>query len=226
MALNHGGKKMWCVPELNDTYIERMEDILSLYEMDYNKKEPVICLDEKPIQLLDDLRKPKESNSIDSIKKKDHQYKRKGTANVFCAVEPLAGLYINEVTGNKKGPEFAKIVENITQIYNNTDTIHLVMDNYCTHTKKSLIDNFGEIKGNAIWNRFTIHYTPVNASWLDQAEIAIGLYSKQCLGKTRITDVETLKKKTLAWNVAINNKKLKIEWGFTVEKARKIFKYN
>ena len=114
-----------------------MEDILSLYETDYDKKEPVICLDEKPIQLLDNLRKPKKSNSIDSIRKIDHQYKRKGTANVFCGVEPLTGRYFNRVTKNKKGPEFAKEINRLVRAYPNADTIHLVMDNYCTHTKKS-----------------------------------------------------------------------------------------
>ena len=120
----------------------------------------------------------------------------------------------------------AKEINRLVRAYPNADTIHLVMDNYCTHTKKSLVNYYGEEKGNKIWNRFIIHYTPVNASWLDQAEIAIGLYSKQCLGKDRIPDIETLKEKTKAWNRAINKKKVKIYWGFTVEKAKKIFKYN
>jgi len=225
MKLNHGGKKMWCVPELTDEYIERMEDILDLYDRIYNSKEPVICLDEKPIQLLENLRNPKISNKIGCIKKRDHQYRRKGTANVFCAVEPLAGRYFNNVTKNKKGPEFAKEINRIARAYSNAETIHLVMDNYCTHTKKFLVNYYGEEKADNIWNRFTIHYTPKNASWLDQAEIAIGLYSRQCLGKGRISDIETLREKTKAWNKAINKKKVRINWGFTIEKAKDVFKY-
>ena len=90
---------------------------------------------------------------------------------------------------------------------------------------KSLIDYYGKEKGNKIWSRFTIHNTPINASWLDQVEIALGLYSRQCLGKDRIPDIETLREKTKAWNKAINKKKVKINWGFTIEKARNIFKY-
>lgn len=225
MELSHGGKKMWCVPELTDEYIERMEDILELYNRDYNEKEPVVCLDEKPVQLLDDLRIPKISDKKDAIRKRDHQYKRKGTANVFCGVEPLAGRYFNHVTRNKKGPEFAKEINKLARVYAGADTIHLVMDNYCTHTKKQLVEYYGEEKGSEIWNQFTIHYTPRNASWLDQAEIAIGLFSRQCLGKSRISNIETLREKTKAWNKAINKRKVKINWGFSVQKAKEIFKY-
>jgi hypothetical protein len=225
MGLSHGGKKMWCVTELTDEYIERMNDILAIYDRIYNNEEPVVCLDEKPIQLLENLRNPKISDKTRCIKKRDHQYRRKGTANVFCAVEPLAGRYFNHVTKNKKGPEFAKEINRISRAYPNADTIHLVMDNYCTHTKKSLVNYYGEEKADNIWNRFTIHYTPKNASWLDQAEIAIGLYSRQCLGKGRIPDIETLREKTKAWNKAINKKRVKIDWGFTIEKAKDVFKY-
>ena len=225
MVLNHGGKKMWCVPELNDEYIERMEDILNLYAKEYYENEPVICLDEKPIQLLEDLHEPNIS-SRNKIRKRDHQYKRKGTANTFVCVEPLAGRYYLNVTNNKKGFEFAKVINKLSKKYQKAKIIHIVMDNYCTHTRKSLVEYYGEKKGTALWNRFEVHYTPKNASWLDQAEITIGLYSKQCLGKGRIPDIETLQEKTRAWNKAINKKKLKIKWGFTVEKAREIFHYN
>lgn len=214
---------MWCVAALDDEYIERMEEILSLYEKDYNEREPVVCFDEKPVQLLEDIRET--NQSAKKIKKRDHHYRRKGTANVFCGVEPLQGRYYNYVTENKKGSEFAKIVKRLTSLYPDAETIHLVMDNYSTHTKKPLIDFYGEEEGTEIWNRFTIHYTPKNASWLDQAEIAIGLYSKQCLGKDRIGDIKTLRQRTQAWNKAINKKKLKIQWGFTVAKAKEIFKY-
>jgi hypothetical protein len=204
-----------------------MEDILNLYAREYYEKEPVICLDEKPIQLLEDIRKPRVSNGKRfKIKKKDHQYKRKGTANTFSCVEPLVGYYNFTVTKNKKGPEFAKVMNKLSKKYCKADVIHIVMDNYCTHTQKALINYYGEEKGKMIWNRFEVHYTPKNASWLDQAEIAIGLYSRQCLGKGRIPDIDTLKNKTKAWNKAINKKKVKLHWGLTIEKARKIFDYD
>ena len=224
MESNHGGKKMWCVPELTEEYIERMEDILTLYNKEYCEAEPVICLDEKPIQLLEDLHQARNKSSL--IKKRDHQYKRNGTANTYCCVEPLKGRYHLYVTKNKKSPEFAKVLYRLMNKYSNAKTIHIVMDNYCTHTKKALLDFYGKEKGEKIWERFTIHYTPKNASWLDQAEIAIGLYTKQCLGKSRIPDIETLRKKTNEWTKSINKKQVKINWKFTVDKARIIFNIN
>ena len=214
---------MWCVAELDEEYIERMEDILALYERDYNEDEPVVCFDEKPVQLLQDMREAEQSP--EKIKKRDHQYKRKGTANIFCGVEPLTGCYYNYVTENKKGAAFAKVINRLASKYPDANTIHLVLDNYSTHTKKSLTDFYGQEKGGVIWEKFTIHYTPKNASWLDQAEIAIGLYSKQCLGKSRVPDIDTLRERTRAWNKAINKKALKIQWGFTVDKAKEVFKY-
>jgi hypothetical protein len=217
---------MWCIPELTPEYIERMEDILDLYQLPYNEAEPVICIDEKPVQLLGEKKSPIPAQKPGEILKPDYEYIRCGTANVFCIVEPKGGNHFTYVTKNKKGPEFAKVLYRISKKYSLEDTIHLVMDNYSTHTKKSLTDFYGEEKGTEIWNRYTIHYTPVHASWLDQAEIEIGIYSSQCLGKRRISTIEQLKKETTAWNAAVNRKKLKISWNFTTKKARKKFKYS
>ena len=178
-------EKMWCIPKLDEEYIKRMEDLLDLYERPYNPREPVICLDEKPIQLLSDLKEPIPIQE-GRIKKKDYEYKRNGTANVFCVVEPKGGKHITKITPNKKGGEFAKIINQIARKYSAADTIHLVMDNYCTHTLKSLKVKYGEEKGKEIWKHFTIHYTPTHASWLNQAEIEISIYFNQCLGKRRI----------------------------------------
>ena len=114
----------------------------------------------------------------------------------------------------------------IEGFYKNAKVIHLVMDNYCTHTMKSLTDYFGELEGKKLWERFEVHYTPVHASWLDQEEIEIGIYSSQCLGKRRIDTLEKLKKETGAWNKRVNEQKLRFDWKFTTSKARKKFKYN
>jgi transposase len=90
-------EKMWCVPTLNDEYIHRMEDVLDLYERPLNSKRPVVCLDEKPTQLLNDGRPTISAKLGSGIKKKDYEYKRKGTANIFCAVEPKKGQYFTKV---------------------------------------------------------------------------------------------------------------------------------
>ena len=215
---------MWCIPELTPEFIEKMEDVLDLYAKAYNPNEPVICLDEKPIQLIKNAREPIPGKP-GSIKKKDYEYIRAGTGNVFCIVEPKGGRHFTYVTKNRNGKEFAKVLNRIANHYFYADKIHLVMDNLSTHSLKSLTNFYGEGKGNEIWNKFEIHFTPKHASWLDQAEIEIGIYSRQCLGKSRIGDIDELRKKTNAWNKEVNKKKLKINWKFTTKKAREKLKY-
>ena len=214
----------WCVPELNEEFIERMEDVLKVYERPYNPDKPVVCLDEKPIQLLDDTR-PSSGCLPGKNKRVDYEYKRKGTANVFCAIEPLQGVYINRVTENRKGPEFAKFLASIARRYDAYEKVILIMDNLNTHTEKSLINFYGEKEGSRIWSKFEVHYTPKHGSWLNQAEIAINIYARQCLGRSRIPDIETLRKRTGAWNRIANKKKVKIKWSFSRKKAREKFNY-
>lgn len=99
------------------------------------------------------------------------------------------------------------------------------MDNLNTHFKRSLTEFYGEEKGSQIWNRFEVHYTPKHGSWLNQAEIAINMYGRQCLGKSRIPDLDTLKKKTKAWNRIANQKNVTIQWKFSRKKAKEKFNY-
>lgn len=217
-------QKSWCVPELDDDFIDSMEEVLKVYERPHASDNPVVCIDEKPIQLIEDTRPP--SGCLPGKDKKvDYEYKRKGTANVFCAIEPLQGVYLNRVTENRKSPEFAKFLSSVERRYKDADKITLVMDNLNTHKEKSLIDFYGEEEGRRIWSRFEVHYTPKHGSWLNQAEIAINIYSRQCLGKTRIPDIETLRKRTRAWNRVVNSRKVKIKWKFSVQKAREKFNY-
>jgi len=216
--------QMWCVPELTDEYIKRMEDILDLYEKDYNGKEPIICLDEKPVALFGDKRDPIPF-SEGKPTRVDYEYSRNGSINVFCAVEPLRGAYFNKVTERKTKDDFAEFLKEIYDNYKYSSKVHLVMDNYKTHFESALIQRFGDKEGKKIWSKFEPHYTPTHASWLNQAEIAIGMYSRQCLGKTRIDNIELLKKKTSSWNRIINEKSVTIEWKFTSEKAKKKFDY-
>jgi len=216
---------MWCIPEITDDFVVNMEDVLDIYALGYNFNEPVVCLDEKSLQLLKDYRNPIPMLKSGTIKKIDSEYIRCGTANIFVAVEPKGGRHITSVTSNRKGSEFAKFIYRIVKCYPGVDTIHLVMDNLNTHGIKSLIDYYGEDDGRKLWNKFTVHYTPKHASWLNQAEIEISLLSRQCLGKSRMGDIDILNKKVKAWNKAVNRNKTKIQWNFTTKKAREKFNY-
>jgi transposase len=218
-------EKMWCVPNLTDEYIERMEDVLGVYERPYDPKRPVVCIDEKPTQLLEDSRPSVEATLNAGIKKRDYEYKRKGTANVFCAVQPMVGRYFTKVTDRRTKMDFAEFLRDIANSYADAKKIVLVMDNLNTHNESSLIERFGKREGGKIWSRFEVHYTPKHASWLNQAEIAIGIYSRQCLGKERIASKAELKARTKAWSKRANKEKITINWTFTKKKARKKFKY-
>jgi len=217
-------QKMWCVGTLNEEYIERMEAVLDLYELPHNTEVPVVCVDEKPVVLRADARAAIPMTES-RPKRVDCEYIRNGTANVFCGVEPKAGIYFNKVTPSRPGAEFAQFIAEIAAYYPNAKKIVLVMDNLSTHKEKSLIDFFGEEEGRKLWGRFHVAYTPKHASWLNQAEIAIGMYQRQCLGGTRIPDIATLTKKTAFWNKAVNSKRATIKWSFSTLDAREKFDY-
>jgi transposase len=215
---------MWCVPELNQDYIENMEDVLEVYERPYDPREPVVALDEKPVTLHADVRPPTRC-SPGREARQDSEYERCGTANTFCAVEAKAGRHFTFATNTRHGYEFAQVLFHLGMAYREAETIHLVMDNLSTHRKKSLTDFYGEEVGGQIWDRFTVHYTPKHGSWLNQAEIEISIYARQCLGKRRIPDLDTLRRETAAWNRRVNKAQVKIKWRFDRKAARKKFKY-
>jgi transposase len=201
-----------------------MEDVLATYEKPYDPAEPVVCLDEKPVSLHADVRPPIPAKPGQPAKQ-DNEYERCGTANVFGVVEPKAGRHFTTATPDRSGAEFARLVGHIAEQYPFARTIHLVMDNLNTHGRKSLIDYFGEQQGGYLWDRFTVHYTPKHGSWLNQAEIELSLYSRQCLGSRRIADLETLWRETAAWRRQVNRQRTKINWRFTRSKARRVFRY-
>jgi transposase len=215
---------MWCIADLNEQYIARMEDVLKIYEEPLSAWAPVVCVDEKPVVLHAEVRDPIPMKP-GSVAKRDCEYQRRGTANVFCGIEPKAGVHFTKVTPTRSSPEFADFLLSIAVHYAAADTIHLVMDNLSTHTRKALVSRLGEKAGGWLWGRFTIHYTPKHGSWLNQAEIEISLFSRQCLGKRRIPDLPTLTKEARAWNRRVNRSHIKINWKFTRQKARQKFAY-
>ena len=215
---------MWCVPELTERYIANMEDVLAIYEKPYNADEPVVCLDEKPITLHADVR-PATPAKPGQEARRDSEYERRGTANAFLAVEPKAGKHFCFPTPDRTGFQFALVVLELAMAYPKATSIHLVMDNLNIHCEKSLTDAFGSQIAAQVWGRFAIHHTPKHGSWLNQAEIEIGIFYKQCLGNRRIPDLQTLRKEAKAWCRRINKAATKINWRFDRKTARKTFGY-
>src|SRR5713101_1148975 len=214
---------MWVVADLNDEYVAKMEDVLEVYERPYDPQEPVLCIDEKPITLHADLR-PGSPAVPGREARRDNEYERRGTANVFCAVEPKAGRHFTFVTPDRSGFEFAQVAVALAMAYPEAETIHLVLDNLNIHRRKALADVFGAEMAAEVWDRFTVHYTPTHGSWLNQAEIEIGIFSRQCLGHRRIPDLKALRQEAKAWNRRMNRDHVKIAWKFDRKTARRKFR--
>src|SRR4029453_5102695 len=139
-----------------------------IYERPYDQQQPVVCLDEKPITLHADVRAASAAAQGGEARR-DNEYERCGTANAFCAVEPKAGRHFTFATPDRSGFEFAQVAMQLAMQYPEpkTITIHLVMDNLNIHCRKSLTDVYGEEVGGQVWDRFTVHYTPLHGSWLN-----------------------------------------------------------
>ena len=215
---------MWCVPELNAEYIERMEDVLDTLALPPNPKEPVVALDERPVQLLGSEREGRGVNP-GKVPRQDYEYVRHGVANIFCVVAPHEGRHFTHATPRRKAVHFARAIKRIADGYPRADTIHLIVDNLNIHCEKSLLAAFGEKLGRRLWKRFTVHYTPKHGSWLNPAEIEVSLVSRQCLGSKRVPTFQELRARTTSWNRRANRDKRPIRWRFKTRDARRVFGY-
>jgi hypothetical protein len=218
-------EKMRCVPELTREYVERMEDVLDLMEKPANDREPVVALDERPVQLLATGREGTPM-APERIARSDYEYIRCGTANVFCIVAPKTGRHLTYATANRKARRFAAAVKRISDAYPNARRIHLILDNLNTHRLKSLTDAYGEVRGRRLWRRFVLHHTPKHGSWLNPADIEVSLWLRECVGRDRVATLCELKYRTRLWNKAANRDRRKINWRFTSADARRLFRYH
>ena len=215
---------MWCVAQIDQQYVDRMEDVLRLYARKYKWDEPVVALDERPVQLLADAhhRAPMKPGRL---ARTDYEYVRCGTANVFCIIEALTGWRLTHGTKNRKAIRYARALKKIAKRYAHAKTIHLVQDNLNTHAEKSLLQAFGEREGRALWRRFTVHYTPKHGSWLNVAEIEAGLVARECLGRRRIATAAQLRHQVAMWRQRAERSGRPINWKFRVSDARRVFRY-
>ena len=215
---------MWCVAKLDQEYIERMEDVLDTLAAPAKLQEPVLALDERPVQLHGSAR-PGRPMRPGKPAREDYEYVRCGTANVFCIVDPKRGHHLTHATPNRTAMYFARAMRQIARSYPKTKKIHLIMDNLSTHSERSLITAFGPKQGRKLWRRFKVHYTPKHGSWLNPAEIEASLWSRECLGKDRVGTLPVLAVRTSAWNTQATRLRRPIRWTFTSAKAREVFRY-
>jgi hypothetical protein len=209
---------MWCVGKLTAEYRQRMVDLLDLYARPFRAKEPVVCLDEKSKQLLKHSRAPLPIKPGMPMRQ-DYEYIRAGTCNLFVAVEPKGGRRTVMVTDRRTKPDFVAFVRYLLkQVYVTARRVHLVMDNLNTHFRKCFDDVLGVKEAKALLRRVVFHYTPKHASWLNMAEIEIGVLDHQCLDR-RWPNRATLVAEVDAWQQRRNNDQRGIMWSFTRQDA-------
>jgi len=209
---------MWCIGRMTEEYRQRMNRLLALYARAYHPQEPVVCLDEKSKQLLAQTRLPL-AVQAGVPAKEDYEYRRQGTCNIFVAVEPKGGRRQVEVTARRTKVDFVGFVRNLVEsVYAGARKVHLVLDNLNTHFRASFEEVLGAESAQALLARVEFHYTPKHASWLNMAELEIGIMERQCTGR-RMGSFGLVATEIAAWQNRRNREQRKIEWTFTQQDA-------
>lgn len=196
-----------------------MEDVLSVYEQPYDEAYPQVCLDEKLVTLHADVVEPLpvQPGQPERI---DYEYERLGTANLFVMVERLAGYRHVEVTQRRTAVDYAWQLKWLADVrYPTAKKIRLVQDNLNTHRLANLYLVFAPEEARRLAQRFEVHYTPTHGSWLNMAEIEIGIFERGCLGH-RVSSFENLQRRVTALETERNTAHATIDWRFTTGDAR------
>jgi DDE superfamily endonuclease len=196
-----------------------MEDVLAVYARPYDPARPVVCMDEKPYQLLDHARAPIPA-APGRDRKEDSEYVRCGTCSIFCWVEPLRGWRRVDAKPRRTKIDWAQQVKHLLTVdYPDAETVVLVMDNLNTHGLGSLYEAFEPAEAFTLAQRLEIHHTPKHGSWLNIAEIELSALTRQCLDR-RIGDLAVLNTELTAWQHTTNTEQRQVNWHFTTDNAR------
>ena len=196
-----------------------MEDVLAVYKQDLSDDRPLVCMDETSKQLTQETRRPIRARSGRPTRY-DYEYERNGVGNLFMFFEPLGGRRHLSVTDRRTKRDWATQIKNLLDVhYPSAQKVTLVMDNLNTHTGASLYESFEPQEARRLLDRLDIHYTPKHGSWLNMAEIELGILTRQCLNR-RIPDKATLNAEVAAWEKRRNATRSKVDWRFTTSDAR------
>jgi hypothetical protein len=197
-----------------------MEDVLDLYQEDYDPLYPVVCFDEVPYQLIGETRFPVPPQP-GRRSRVDYEYRRCGTVNLFMLIEPLMGWRHVDVTDQRTNQDFAHQMRDLADVhYAGAAKVRVVLDNLSTHSGAALYETFAPEEARRILRKLEFHYTPKHGSWLNMAEIEISVMGRQCLNR-RIDSAPAVQAAIRAWEAARNDQGAQIQWRFTVSDARK-----
>jgi hypothetical protein len=196
-----------------------MEDVLEVYRRPHDATVPVVCMDEMPVQLTKETRRPIPAGP-GRPRRIDYEYERNGTANIFTFVEPLGGWRQTRVTERRTRVDWAMALRDLVDgRYADAKVIVLIMDNLNTHTLGSLYEAFPPAEARRLAKRLEIHYTPKHGSWLNIAENELSALSRQCLSR-RIGTIEQLTSEVAAWEAPRNEEHVRVQWRLTIDQAR------
>jgi len=211
-------KKTWCIGEINALFLFRMERILAVYVRPYNHRNPVICYDERPCFLIGEIVKGLEMKAGE-VQKNHYAYEKLGSCNLLATIEPLSGKRIVEITDQRRKIEFAKHFQKVAAAFPEAEKITVILDNLNTHNESSFYEAFSAEQAKRLSDKFEFVYTPPKASWLNMIEIEFSAISRLCLDR-RIASKEELEKEVSAIVKERTKKAIKINWQFSLEKAR------
>jgi transposase len=212
-------KDMWCIPQIDGTYVARMEDVLDLYAEPHDPKRPVVCFDESPTQLIGEARQPIPA-APGQLERYDYEYCRNGTANLFVFLDAHRPWRRVKVTDRRTARDFAECMRELVDLhYPQAEQVRVVLDNLSTHSAGALYETFPAPEAHRVLRRLEFHYTPKHASWLNMVEIEIGVLRGQCLDR-RIAARDRLVSEIAAWEQQRNAAGSRITWMFTTERAR------
>lgn len=219
-------KKCWCIPAShNAAFVAAMEDVLEVYSRPYDAKHPVVCMDEKPVQLLTEARDGFTSNST-GVRYEDNEYVRNGTCSIFLFTEPLAGWREAVAKRQRTRTDWAERIKwLLDERYPDVEQVVLVCDNLNTHNIASLYVAFEPAEALRLAKRLEIHHTPKHGSWLDIAETELAALGNQCLAKRRINSVEKLNEELSSWHTERNDGQKSVNWQFKTADARTKLKH-
>jgi hypothetical protein len=207
------------MPSVSAEFVCQMEDVLELYAEPEDPKRPRVCIDERPTQLISEVREAIPA-APGRPKRQDYEYKREGTCNLYMIACPERGWRQVKVTDRRGTLDFAHLLKDLVDVhFPEAERIRLVMDNLNVHVLSSLYEVFDATEARRLARKFELHYTPKHGSWLNMAEIEFAVLAEQCLSQ-RIPDQETMRRETAAWAKRRNEAKATICWRFTNDTAR------
>ena len=211
----------WVIPPKADAeFAAGMENVLELYARPYDARYPVLCMDEQPLQLLQEVFAPLPATKTHP-RRVDYEYERAGTACLFLFCEPLAGWRFVTARDRRTKWDWAREMERILRTrYATAEKVLVVCDNLNTHTAGAFYEAFAPGRARELVRKIEFHPTPKHGSWLNVAENELSALTRQCLATRRFATLRELQTEIRAWSQQSNRKQKKVDWQFSIDDAR------